>query len=449
MREIPPLQVLCLRSVGPHSCSVEATFAPTKKDPKEGDQPSTASRLLRSLHTTGNIAQVIQRTPCIGTGSSRRLNANDVDMFHPLGTEPIDDNPNNSDVALVYVHGNPASDCLQSYIDSLVELGRMDDQRLGLHFFEEWKNNVVLAAAAVNRDDNDDTVDGTSRKRRRDQDATIATASSSVPVALGALSLFNCNIAQDTFDNMKEAKIGQHLATLDLSGIRGLTDDLLSLLLPECPNLQHLALKNCRRITNITVVGKHQKQLTTLDVGGCFNITTDHVLQMVPLLPHMTKLHASGLGWTDLSMNDLVLSQKWEHLSLSFSMTLTQGALRNNILPLAETLTALGLAFCETVMDNAAMGLLGRNLPYVKALDLRGNPALSTLTGWYDGRVSANLSAQPLTVLGRYSGLSESSVEETKRVHPLETAGLVVILDGGGMGAAIEKETDADEEEES
>jgi hypothetical protein len=370
-------------------------------------------------------------------------------MFHPLGTEPIDDNPNNSDVALVYVHGNPASDCLQSYIDSLVELGRMDDQRLGLHFFEEWKNNVVLAAAAVNRDDNDDTVDGTSRKRRRDQDATIATASSSVPVALGALSLFNCNIAQDTFDNMKEAKIGQHLATLDLSGIRGLTDDLLSLLLPECPNLQHLALKNCRRITNITVVGKHQKQLTTLDVGGCFNITTDHVLQMVPLLPHMTKLHASGLGWTDLSMNDLLLSQKWEHLSLSFSMTLTQGALRNNILPLAETLTALGLAFCETVMDNAAMGLLGRNLPYVKALDLRGNPALSTLTGWYDGRVSANLSAQPLTVLGRYSGLSESSVEETKRVHPLETAGLVVILDGGGMGAAIEKETDADEEEES
>ena len=36
-------------------------------------------------------------------------------------------------------HGNPALDCLQSYIDALVELGRMDDGRLGLHFFEEWR----------------------------------------------------------------------------------------------------------------------------------------------------------------------------------------------------------------------------------------------------------------------------------------------------------------------
>jgi hypothetical protein len=246
---------------------------------------------------------------------------------------------------------------------------------------------------------------------------------------------------------MRSAKIGMHLVSLDLSGIRGLTNDLLDLILPSCSNLQELGLKNCRRVTNIHLVGKYQKQLTLLDIGGTYNLDTDHVLQIIPQLPRLNKLHASGLGWTDISMQDLVESRttetNWRHLSLSFSLTLTQGALRRNLLPLANTLTCLALAFCETIIDNGAMGLLGRNLPLVRALDLRGNPALTTLTGWYDGRVSADLNAQPLSVLGRYSGLSDASVEETKRVHPNETIELVVYLDTGGMGAAILVEPNA------
>jgi hypothetical protein len=459
MREIPLLQVLCLRSVGPQSCSAEATFAPSQKDEQgviSDASSSAASRLLRSFHHNKNKDHKLSRSPCIGTGSARRVNANDVDIFHPLGSERVRDSirpsadsttlassPSYSE-QLVYIHGNPATDCLQSLIDSLVELGRMDDQRMGLHFFQEWRQNVILAGAASKADGGGDPLllqetasptASSKKKRRREQEAPAAT------LALGALSLYNCNIALSTFESMKEAKIGPHVATLDLTGIRGLTNELLSLLLPDCPNLQHLSLKNCRRLTNLTLVGKHQKQLTTLDIGGCFNVTTDHVLQMVPLLPRMNRLHASGLGWNDESMGDLVASRNWQHLSLCFTLSLTQGALRKNILPLASTLTCIALAFCETVIDNAAMGLLGRNLPLVKAMDLRGNPALTTLTGWYDGRVSANLPIQSLTVVGRYSGLSEAGVEETRRIHPSETAGLIVILDGGGMGAAVLAET--------
>jgi hypothetical protein len=65
------------------------------------------------------------------------------------------------------------------------------------------------------------------------------------------------------------------------------------------------------------------------------------------------------------------------------------------------------------------------------------------MTGWYDGRASADLPAQALLVLARYSGLSESSVDETKRVHPLAARALTAILDGNGMGAGIVRLHDA------
>ena len=425
MREIPSLQILCLRSIGPHACSAEATFASTNKT-----TPSVASRLLQSC------CRALPRSPCIGTGSARRVNGNEVDMVHPIGAVVAAAvAASTSDDTLLLKYGNPATDVLQSYIDSLVELGRMDDQRLGVHFFEEWKRNVVLMAAASDTNETTTTVSQSSsaiKKRRLDTTSTITS--------LGSLSLYNCNLALDTFESMRTAKIGPHLGSLDLSGIRGLTNDLLDMLLPDCPNLTDLGLKNCRRITHIHVVAKHQRQLTTLDIGGAYNLDTNHVLDdVLPQLPKLDKLHASGLGWNDTSMQKLVQLRNgdWKQLSLSFSLTLSPGALRTNLMPLANTLTCLALAFCETIIDNAAMGLLGRNLPHVRALDVRGNPALTTLTGWYDGRVSADLPAQPLSVLGRYSGLSESSVEETKRVHPNETMDLVVYLDTGGTGAAL------------
>ena len=99
MREIPDLQTFCLRSVGSHSCSAEDSFAKLKNG-----EPSTASRLLRSFHrrpnarTTGvtadtsmidpsqpSIEQIpMERRPCIGPGSARRVNANEVDLNHPI-----------------------------------------------------------------------------------------------------------------------------------------------------------------------------------------------------------------------------------------------------------------------------------------------------------------------------------------------------------------------------
>lgn len=486
MREIPELQIICLRSVGSHACSAEDTFATLKNG-----EPSRASRLLRSFHdrsvlhlpndddeistdaskqedspddTFNTFSRIpLARKPCIGHGSARRVNSNDVDLNHPMIAcrMSIQDGSGRQKYQLVMQYGSPALDCLQSYIDSLVELGRMDDTRLGIHFFEEWKANVLLQsnydASSI---EPDLTLEPVSKKRRRGSDKIQnPTPDTTVVAAYGSLSLHNCTLSSETIEAMVKSGMGPYLAVLDLTGVHGITDDVSAMLFAPsvCVNLKRLSLKNCRKIS-----GKSIRLLPTacgnslecLDIGGCFNISaSSDVLEVIGSLPKLSELHASGLQWNDEMVSTLISRiespqpkrkgtlSPWQGLSLGFSIHLTQSSLRESLMLIADTLQSLALPFCETVVDNALLGVLGRNLPCLKYLDLRGNPSLNTLTGWYDGRVSADLStAQELTVLGRYTSVTETSVEETRRVHPLAANSLVVVLDGSGMGAGIARE---------
>lgn len=375
------------------------------------------------------------------------MNANEVDMHHPL----IGCRKATSDPALVRFQtiimqfGNPALDYLQSYIDTLVDLGRMDDRRLGVNFFREWKANVQLAdtttpTATSAQSNSTTTKSGSSRKRRRSGGFGFLDPSL-VHVSLGSLSLHNCTIADETIGSMIKADMCVHLAALDLTGLRGLTDNLATMIFEVSPNIQRLSLKNCRKITGKTVKQLILlKKMEFLDVGGCFNVTTTDILRVIPSLPELTELHASGILWNDESVQALVsVRDFWKGLSLGFSNDLTQPVLRESLLQLGDSLQSLALPFCENVVDNALLGVLGRNMPILQFLDLRGNGSLSTITGFYDGRTSADLPVQALTVVARYSGISEASVEETRRVHPLHTVGnlLTVYLDEKGMGAAI------------
>mmetsp|Transcript_21118 Transcript_21118/g.44130 ORF Transcript_21118/g.44130 Transcript_21118/m.44130 type:complete len:496 (-) Transcript_21118:4788-6275(-) len=487
MREIPPLHILCLRVVGSSSCSAETTFA---KD--ENGNPSMASRLLRSFHkrpTSPLVAEEteeevkgdgndneevapkqklsstsedgkgtmllpsMKRVPCIGDGSARRNQANEVDLHHPFAAcsvlplaEPGSEK-NSSGPTFYMKYGNPALDCLQSFADALVELGRMDDARLGIHFFEEWTANILIAETGSSKIPSTAiaAAAGSTKKRRRGASSPVPPPSKAAPLPtiLGSISLHNCSIALDSINAMVESKMGPYVAVLDLSGVNGLTDEMLELFLPTCTNLLRLSIKNCRRVTGdgLTVIAQYQSStLQGLDVGGVYNISVSHLLDMVPQFDRLNELHASGLGWSDPTIEKLTeLNASWKVLSASYSLQLSQTALRQALLPIASSLQSIALAFCESVVDNALMGILGRNLPNVMFLDLRGNPSLTTVTGWYDGRVSADLpGGQPLTVLGRYSGLSKASVEETRQVHPFESKGLVAILDGTGTGMAIE-----------
>lgn len=465
MREIPDLQSFCLRAVGSHSCSAEDSFTKLKNG-----EPSTASRLLRSFHkrpitsrtsfeqSKPSIESIpMKRRPCIGPGSSRRVNTNEVDLNHPF-VGCLRDTDGQKNVTIME-YGCPSLDVLQSYIDSLVELGRMDDGRIGIHFFCEWKVNVQLAAGVRPeefdvKDEKDEEAAAVGRpSKRRRSDAFIPSTAAISPdpklgvTPLGSLSLHNCTIENETFGAMIQAGVGLHLAVLDLTGVRGLMDEFTHQLLPTMPNLKRLSLKNCRKITSKTIklLPRYQSALECLDVGGCFNITTTDLLHIVPTLPVFRELHASGLQWNNETLKQLVgLRDTWQALSLGFTDRFTQTALRESLIQLGDSLQSLALPFCETVVDNALLGMLGRNLPYLKYLDLRGNPSINTVTGWYDGRASADHPVQSLTVLGRYTSISENSVEETRRLHPLHTANdlLKVHLDGGGMGAGITRVAD-------
>jgi hypothetical protein len=451
MREIPQLQVLCLRSIGSPSCSVEVTFAKNADE-----QPSKASRLLRSFHqrpiedpaslpqddsTTTTIATIpMKRTACIGKGSARRDQANEVDLNHPIiacrmgSTELTEDSID--DTLLIMEHGNPALDCLQSYVDSLVELGRMDDARLGLHFFEEWKCNVLLGSG---KSIIVEEVDTPRKKRRRG--STSPTNNKNQDLALGSLSLHNCSFFEETIGAMVEAKIGDCLGVLDITGVHSLNDAMLEQLLPTCPHILRLSIKNCRRLTSIStqLIGTHLTKLQCLDIGGSYNVTPQDLLDMLPNLPDLTELHASGLAWSNALVQELCSLRAWTGLSLGFIPYLTATGLKDALTPIADSLQTLALPFCEAMVDNAFLGVLGRNLPNVVCLDVRGNSNLSNLTGWYDGRASANLKAQSLIVLARYSNVSKQSLEDTKRIHPLETTQMVCILDGGGVGIGIRR----------
>jgi len=533
---------------------VEEKEKTTGRDEEEKDTQDADNNNHKKNRTIHHIP--LPRTLCVGQAASRRAQANEVDLAHPLLAHRYQPNSTMLEVsdgsggsgediqaALVMEHGNPSLDCLQSYIDALVELGRMDDGRLGLDFFEEWRANVLVGAGkpvpikaksstasgidtdniieeeADDKDDDDLGVTPPPRKRSRRRSsvspttATPAAAAATTtlrfrvkqgpPPPLGSLSLNNCAVAEDTFEAMRDSGMGIHLAVLDLTGIYSLSDPMLEQLLPHCPNLQRLSLKNCRRVTvsSLSIIAQYQTKLQCLDIGGAYNVTPDEVLDTLIIgtpqsssnattvarpCPELIELNASGLGWNDSLFKALVdgkhddmdsenedhneegdgehhsqQSRQWKSLSVGFSQYLTAVALRKTLSRISATLISLSLHFCETVVDNALMGILGRNLPHVRYLDVRGNKDLNSMTGWYDGRASADFhitmpemadeagaavddenkevgdGGQPLTVLARFTGITKASLEDTLRIHPLEAAKLTCILDSGGTGIGI------------
>jgi len=483
VRDIQTLYVLCLRSIGPPACDPEKVFeqqqqqqqqpkSTSKKKKRKAATPtpttttlSSASKLLRLFHrrkivasgendsvhqveasedTTDSLLLMppLSRIPCT---KHKRANANEVDLNHPFLAMATDG---------CSQHGNPALDCLQTYIDSLVALSRLDDRRLGVHFFKEWAENV---SGRQQQQDNEaaaaplpSTKKGKKRKREliaEQQKVQVARLSPTM-VSLGSISFHNGMIGPKTIDGMVKSGMGPYVGVLDLTGVNSITDDLIHQLLKECPNIHRLSLKNCRKLTNRSLesISTYLPQLTCLDIGGTYNMRADAVLHTVNQLPLLTELYASGLQhWNDVTITQLVELRptQWKGLGIGFCFATAAGL--RHALGQTTNLERLNLAFCETSVDSGFLGFLGRSLPSLTVLDIRGNQAVTSLTGFYDGRThvgggnSDATTASSLFILARYSGLSNSSIEETKRIYPLQTSELTVVMDSGGSGGGIRR----------
>lgn len=65
------------------------------------------------------------------------------------------------------------------------------------------------------------------------------------------------------------------LQVVDLSGCFYIRDDSIRLLLERCPLVERLGLRNCRKLTDISLghIVRYGRNITALDIGGCFNLT--------------------------------------------------------------------------------------------------------------------------------------------------------------------------------
>jgi hypothetical protein len=360
-------------------------------------------------------------------------------------------------------NGNLAIETLQLFIDALVESGRAGDGKLGVQFFKEW------LVAATGREDVDAIVNegvaagtstsksggnGGSKSKKRQKTTAVVVgdneddlSSISPPQLLGALSLHNFSAGStQTFRSMMQANVGYCLGTLDITGVHGLTDSILSDIIcgGSFPHLKRLSVKNCRKLTGKGMASLLKlTNLTALDVGGCFNILPDDVVSMVRNHPftkngNFEELYASGLGWTDAGLEDLidVTVGQLRGLGIGFSPYLSGPGLLLTLGKLASTLDHLAVPFVQG-MDDACMSALGKSLRKLTVLDIRGCSKVYSLSGMIEGRIAGGEDGN-LFVLARYSGISTNSLDETMRLYDCK-AKVTCILDGGGTGGGIRR----------
>lgn len=425
------------------------------------------------------------------------LTPNDNSQSHMHINTPLQPNE-----ILTIQNTNHALHTLQLFIDALVESGRAGDTRLGIHFFREWtiavagdhpdflellkerekeeKERLELKATEEARSkqtngtmkdggSKQDTIRGLilrrpSKKRRKLQKKLLPT------LPLGTLSLHNLASASiHTFRSMRKAHVGLCLGTLDLTGVHGLTDSILSNVIcanGAFPRIQRLSIKNCRKVTGKGIASLTRLvDLRSFDCGGCFNIRPDDVLSLLKSHPGtadrtLNEIYAGGLGWTDVAIESLVelTSTHLRGLGVGFSPYVSGPGLVLALNRAAETLDRLAVPFCDG-LDDAVLAALARGLKKLAVLDVRGCGKVTSLTGVMDARVSAGIIkfdagsdagdgrdeeqkarviAGHLFVLARYSGITKNSLDETLRLHHQGEV-LTCILDGGGIGGGIRR----------
>ena len=143
MKEISSFQVLCLRAVGRHSSNTEETFMQTKR--KNPRRPRGCCRPFMhpiSLVEAAITLAVLRRFLGLNIYHWKRISSSQTSercRFEASLDFHIIFRCSDDDETLHWKTGALIGDILQSFTNPLVELDRMGDTRLGLHFLQEWQ----------------------------------------------------------------------------------------------------------------------------------------------------------------------------------------------------------------------------------------------------------------------------------------------------------------------
>ena len=139
-------------------------------------------------------------------------------------------------------------------------------------------------------------------------------------------------------------------------------------------------------------------------------------------------------------------------LSVGFSLHLTGSGVLDALQTCQFTLERLGVHFCESCIDsNFMLAELGKALPELNVLDIRGCSGVNSITPFLNARAGReehedeedfgeedvdmnNSRGKHIFILARYSNISKNSLEESNAIHP---GTFECVIDSGGTGRGI------------
>lgn len=105
------------------------------------------------------------------------------------------------------------------------------------------------------------------------------------PSAAGAAAVFLL------FFTCLHPHVSRGSQNVDLTACFYIRDASIEVLLQRCPHVELLSLRNCRKLTDLTLdhVAEGGKNISALDIGGCFNMTAPGVDALCSTHPNRSR----------------------------------------------------------------------------------------------------------------------------------------------------------------
>ena len=197
---------------------------------------------------------------------------------------------------------------------------------------------------------------------------------------LKTLASLNLSGLAGLTDSTLQAMLSHHpalpgLASLDLSLCKEVTDSSIEVITNQAPNLQTLRLGGCTGISNLSLrlVASSLPRLTSLDLRSCWQVADSGILQLSSSQPPPIQLDLLNLQdcqkVSDLALRHLASSQSLviSSLNLSFCANISDSGMKS--LAKMSCLRSLNLRSCDNISD-IGVGYLAEGSVGLQVLDV-------------------------------------------------------------------------------